>query len=502
MTTQPKAVADAIANPFREPMWINGEAREASNGAVIEREYPAGKGVISIAPAATAQDTQEAIAAAEARFEIGDWADLYGGEKAKVLSRVAAYIRRDAEELAILETLETGKPIASSRAEVEGSADLWDYAAGLARSLHGDSYANLGPDMLGMILRQPIGVVGIVTPWNFPLLIASERIPFALAAGCSVVVKPSEFTSGTTLRLGRYLKEAGLPDGACNILSGTGAEVGQTLLDHPKVRMISFTGSTRVGEIVMHAAAASKKKLSLELGGKSPSVVFADCDIEAAVDGVLKGSNFNAGQCCIAGSRLIVEDSIADDFLARLAERAKSIRAGCPFDPATTIGAIVNEAQFDQIDRFVTSAKAAGAAPLTGGQGSKAEGMFYEPTIIEGVSADSPLAQQEIFGPVLSVFRFKSVDEAIALANGTEYGLAAYIWTNDLRVAMKCARKIEAGRSWVNAAIAGLPELPLGGFRQSGVGRETGRFGVDEYCEMKSLHLFHGEQKERWVSGN
>lgn len=501
MTTPHKAVADAIAAPFRETMWINGQPRQASTGEVIEREYPAGKGVISIAPAGTADDVREAVAAAQTRFAAGDWAESYGGDKARVLSAVAACIRRDAEELAVLETLETGKPLASSRAEVEGAADLWDYAAGLARTLHGDSYANLGPDMLGMILRQPIGVVGIVTPWNFPILIASERIPFALAAGCSIVVKPSEFTSGTTLRLGRYLKEAGLPDGACNIVSGTGAEVGQVLLDHPLVRMISFTGSTRVGEIVMHSAAATKKKLSLELGGKSPSVVFADCDLDAAVDGVLKGSNFNAGQCCIAGSRLIIEDSIADRFLARLIERAGDIRVGDPFDPTVTIGAIVNEAQFDQIDRFVTDARDAGAATLIGGSGSKDAGLFYAPTIIEGAPADSALATQEVFGPVLSVFRFTTMDEAIALANGTDFGLAAYIWTNDLRQAMACARRIEAGRTWINAAIAGLPELPLGGFRQSGIGRETGRFGVDEYCEMKSVHVFHGVQTERWVSG-
>lgn len=500
MTTPHQAVADAIATPFRETMWINGKPRTASNGAVIEREYPAGKGVISVAAAATSTDVEEAIAAAQARFAAGDWAECYGGEKARVLHAVAACIRRDAEQLAILETLETGKPLASARGDIEGSADLWDYAAGLARTLHGDSYANLGPDMLGFILRQPIGVVGIITPWNFPLLIASERIPFALAAGCSVVVKPSEFTSSTTLRLGRYLSEAGLPNGACNIVSGTGAEVGQVLLDHPDVRMVSFTGSTRVGEIVMQAAAATKKKLSLELGGKSPSVVFADCDIDAAVDGVLKGSNFNAGQCCIAGSRLIVEDSIADDFLQRLVERAQHIKAGDPFDPAVKIGAIVNEAQFDQIERFVSNARSSGATTLIGGSGDKTQGMFYEPTIIEGAPADSPMATQEVFGPVLSTFRFTSVDEAIALANSTEYGLAAYIWTRDLGKAMTCARKIEAGRTWVNAAIAGVPELPLGGFRQSGIGRETGRFGVDEYCEMKSLHMFHGVQTERWVS--
>ncbi|WBU53062.1 aldehyde dehydrogenase family protein [Paracoccus sp. SCSIO 75233] len=481
-------------------MWINGVARDARNDEVIERETPAAKGVVTIAPRGTAEDAEDAIAAAEAQFLSGEWAESYGGDKAKILAGVAACIRRDAEELAYLETLETGKPLKASLGEVEGSADLWEYASGLAPTLHGDSYSNLGPDRMGMILRQPIGVVSIITPWNFPLLIASERIPFALAAGCSTVVKPSEFTSATTLRLGEYLKECGLPDGACNIVSGHGHDIGQVMIEHPSVRMVSFTGSPRVGKIVMHAAAETTKKLSLELGGKSPSVVFADCDMEAAIDGVLKGSNFNAGQCCIAGSRLIVEDKIADQFLEKLIVRAQDLKVGDPFDPQTAIGAIVNEAQFDQIDRYVSAARDSGASILMGGEGDTSNGLFYQPTIIANAPSDSPIAQEEIFGPVLSVFRFKTIQEAIKLANSTNFGLAAYIWTNDLNTALSCGRRIEGGRVWVNAALQGIPEMPLGGYRGSGIGRETGRFGVDEYCEMKSLQINHMPQAERWVT--
>lgn len=502
MPVERQALKAAIANPFKSGNWIGGEERWAKDGAMIERSYPAGSGIISKVAKASPDDAKDAISIANRTFEQRDWADLYGGEKAKVISAVADCIRRDADELTLLETLETGKTLAASRADVLGAADLWDYAAGLARTIHGDAQSNLGPSMLGVILREPIGVVSIITPWNFPLLIASERIPFALAAGCSLVVKPSEFTPSTTLRLGRYLSECGLPNGVCNIVAGSGASIGPVLLDHPDVRMISFTGSPRVGEIVISSSARTKKKLSLELGGKSPTIVFDDCDIDAAIDGVLKASHINSGQCCIAGSRLIIQDTVADEFLRRLATRSKDIKVGDPFDPSTTIGSIVNEAQFDQIQKYVTQSAEAGGKIVIGGKGDKADGFFFEPTIIDHVSPNSTLAQEEVFGPVLAIFRFKEMDEAIKIANSTNFGLAAYIWTENLNRALTCARRIEAGRTWINSALQGFAEMPLGGFRQSGVGRETGRIGIEEYCETKAIHIHHRRQTERWVTGN
>ncbi len=487
--------------PTRYRNFIAGEFVDASDGEVISRESPAHGRVVSHYPASTRADADAAIAAARKSFDAGQWAFSYGGDRARILREVARQIRENADELALVETLESSKPLDAAHGEVMFAAELWDYAAGASRMLSGDSQNNLGEAMLGVVLREPIGVVGIITPWNFPLLILSERLPFALAAGCSAVVKPSEFTSGTALMLGRYLKEAGLPDGVCNIVSGTGDPVGQAILDSDDVDMVAFTGSTRVGRAAIAASAGNIKKLSLELGGKSPSVVFADCDLDAAVDGVIKAATINMGECCISGSRLLVESPIAEAFQNRLAERLRDLRMGDPLDPSSRIGAIINQAQFDRIAGLVRDGVKDGARIVCGGDPENHTGLFYPPTILAGVTSGMRVAREEIFGPVLSVMPFETLDEAIALANDTVYGLAAYVWTNDLSTALDCSRRIRAGRVWVNAALEGFPELPLGGFKQSGNGRETGRYGVEEYTELKSVHLQIGRQTERWVDG-
>ncbi len=487
--------------PTRYRNFIAGEFVDASDGEVISRESPAHGRVVSHYPASTRADADAAIAAARKSFDAGRWAFSYGGDRARILREVARQIRENADELALVETLESSKPLDAAHGEVMFAAELWDYAAGASRMLSGDSQNNLGEAMLGVVLREPIGVVGVITPWNFPLLILSERLPFALAAGCSAVVKPSEFTSGTALMLGRYLKEAGLPDGVCNIVSGTGDPVGQAILDSDDVDMVAFTGSTRVGRAAIAASAGNIKKLSLELGGKSPSVVFADCDLDAAVDGVIKAATINMGECCISGSRLLVESPIAEAFQNRLAERLRDLRMGDPLDPSSRIGAIINQAQFDRIAALVRDGVKDGARIVCGGDPENHTGLFYPPTILAGVTSGMRVAREEIFGPVLSVMPFETLDEAIALANDTVYGLAAYVWTNDLSTALDCSRRIRAGRVWVNAALEGFPELPLGGFKQSGNGRETGRYGVEEYTELKSVHLQIGRQTERWVDG-
>ncbi len=494
-------IAESVfAAPKQFKNYIGGTFWNASAGQVIERESPAHGRVVSIYPASTADDARHAIGAARTSFDAGDWAYSYAGEKARILREVAQKIRENVEELALIETLETSKPLGVSRGEVLFAAELWDYAAGSARSLHGDSHNTLGPDMMGMVLREPIGVVGIIAPWNFPLLILSERLPFALAAGCSVVAKPSEFTSGTSLMIAEYLHQAGLPAGVCNILAGTGDPVGQAIVESDDVDMVAFTGSTRVGRMAIQASAGNIKKLSLELGGKSPSVVFDDCDLDAAVDGVLKAANVNMGECCIAGSRLLVQDTIADAFQARLAERLQDLKVGDPFDPTSRIGAIINQRQYDQIASYVRIGVDEGATLVCGGNAESYDGLYFPPTILGNVRPDMRIAQEEIFGPVLSVMTFSDTAEAIRLANSTDYGLAAYVWTNDMSTALQCARRIQAGRVWVNAALAGFPELPLGGFKQSGNGRETGRYGVEEYTELKSVHLQIGTQTERWVT--
>lgn len=490
-----------FATPTRYQNFIAGRFVDATGGNVISRESPAHGRLVSHYPASTRADAETAIAAARQSFESGEWAFSYGGDRARVLRTVAGLIRQNAEELALIETLETSKPLDAAHGEVMFSAELWDYAAGAARMLAGDSHNTLGEGMLGLVLREPIGVVGIITPWNFPLLILSERLPFALAAGCSVVVKPSEFTSGTALMLAHYLKEAGLPDGICNIVAGTGDPVGQAILDSDDVDMVAFTGSSRVGRAAIAASAGNIKKLSLELGGKSPSVVFADCDLDAAVDGVIKAGTINMGECCIAGSRLLVEARIAETFQVRIAERLQSLRMGDPLDPSSRIGAIINQAQFDRISALVRDGVRDGARIICGGDPDNHSGLYYPPTVLADVKPGMAVAREEIFGPVVSVMQFETLDEAISLANDTEYGLAAYVWTNDLSTALSCSRRIRAGRVWVNSALAGFPEMPLGGFKQSGNGRETGRYGVEEYTELKSVHLQVGSQTERWVEG-
>jgi betaine-aldehyde dehydrogenase len=490
-----------FAAPTRFQNFIAGQFTDAADGGLIARESPAHGRVVSHYPASTRSDADAAIAAARTSFEAGKWAFAYGGERARVLRSVATALRANADELALVETLETSKPLAAAKGEVLFAAELWDYAAGAARTLHGDSHNTLGEALLGLVLREPIGVVGIITPWNFPLLILSERLPFALAAGCSVVVKPSEFTSGTALMLGRHLKEAGLPDGVCNIVAGTGDPVGQALLESDDVDMVSFTGSTRVGRAAIAASAGNIKKLSLELGGKSPSVVFADCDLEAAVDGVIKAATINMGECCIAGSRLLVESGIAEAFQNRIASRLRDLRMGDPLEPSSRIGAIINRAQYDRIAALVREGVRDGARIVSGGDPESHSGLYYPPTVLADVTPDMAIARQEIFGPVLAVMPFDGLDEAIRLANDSDYGLAAYVWTNDLTKALSCARRIRAGRIWVNSALQGYPELPLGGFKQSGNGRETGRYGIEEYTELKSVHLHIGPQAERWVVG-
>lgn len=489
-----------FATPKRYKNYINGAFLNASDGMVIERESPAHNQVASIYPASTRQDARDAIAAARTSFDAGDWSYCYAGEKSRILRDVAQKIRDNVEDLAMVETLETSKPLSISRGEVLFSAELWDYAAGSARALHGDSHNTLGADMMGVVLREPIGVVGIITPWNFPLLILSERLPFALAAGCTVVAKPSEFTSGTALMISQYLHEARLPAGVCSILAGEGDPVGRTIVESNDVDMVAFTGSSRVGRMAIQASAGNIKKLSLELGGKSPSVVFADCDMDAAIDGVLKAANVNMGECCIAGSRLLVQDGIAEEFQIRLAKRLGDLKVGDPFDSTSRIGAIINQRQYDQIASYVEVGLNEGAELICGGDSDAYDGLYFPPTILGGVRPEMRIAREEIFGPVLSVMTFSDTAEAIKLANATDYGLAAYIWTNDISTALHCSRRIHAGRVWVNAALAGFPELPLGGFKQSGIGRETGRYGVEEYTELKTVHLQIGAQSERWVT--
>lgn len=485
--------------PYKYTMLVDGQWVEALSGERYTCDSPAHGVTVGSYPLAGEADTDRAIEAARQAFDEGPWPRMRGAERARLLHKVAEAIAGATEELALIETLESGKPITQARGEMASAADLWSYAATLARTLHGDSYNTLGEDLLGLVLREPIGVVGMITPWNFPLLIASQKLPFALAAGCTAVIKPSELTPGTTLYLGKFLQDIGLPKGVVNIITGYGMPVGARLASHSAVDMISFTGSTGVGRSIVAASTGNLKKVALELGGKNPQVVFADADLEAALDAVVFGVNFNQGECCNSGSRLLVQRSIAESFTAAVIERARTVPVGDPLDPRTKIGAIISAQQMNRIVGYVSAGKSEGATLRLGGEPDRTgPGRFMQPTIFDQVEPSMQIAREEIFGPVLSVLTFDTPAEAIKIANSTMYGLSAGIWTSNFDVALQLGRGIRAGTIWVNTFMDGYPELSFGGYNQSGLGRELGRFAVEEFTESKTLQLHLGPRASAW----
>jgi acyl-CoA reductase-like NAD-dependent aldehyde dehydrogenase len=497
--------AEVLARaPFRGKLLIDGAWQDAADGSTLERRSPAHDHLVAVYAKAGAADAERAIAAARRAFDDGPWPRMKGAERARILRNVAEGILARKHEFATLESLENGKPVAQSLAEIEGAADLWHYAATLARNLHGDSYNTLGVATLGVVLRDPIGVVSIITPWNFPFLIVSQKLPFALAAGCTTVVKPAEVTSGTTVMLGEILIAAGMPAGVVNILVGRGSVVGEVLVSHPDVDMLSFTGSTSVGKQAVAKSAQTLKKVSMELGGKNPQIVFADCrDDElwdAAVDATVYGICFNAGQCCNSGSRVLVQESVAEKFAAAVVERSKQVKVGDPLMPGTQVGAITTDKQLDTILSYIAGARKAGATIALGGSRLDRPGMYIEPTVVTGVTPDMAIAREEVFGPVLSVLSFKDLDEAVALANSTLYGLSAAIWSRDFSTCLEAARRIRAGTVWVNTFLEGHAELPFGGYRESGIGRELGRLATEDYTETKTLHMHLGARTDWYVT--
>ena len=487
------------AEPRDFGFYIDGQAIAAGPRETFLRLSPAHGTPVTRIPKCTPADLDAAVAAARRAFEDRRWSGLSGGARAAVLLRAADLIRQRRDEIAYWETLENGKPIAQARGEVEGCIACFEHAAGAARALHGDSFNNLGDAMFGLVTREPIGVVGLITPWNFPFLILCERVPFILASGCTIVAKPSEVTSATTLILAAILHEAGLPDGCYNVVTGSGRTIGQALTEHMDVDMLSFTGSTAVGRSCLQAAGGNFKKLGLELGGKNPQIVFADADLDDAADGVAFGIAFNTGQCCVSGSRLIVERSAAPAFERLVADKLAKVRIGDPLDERTQVGAITTTQQNDTILGFIARGLAEGARLVAGGTAlDLGQGQFIAPTIFADVTPAMSVGRDEIFGPVLTVMPFDTLDEAVAIANDTVYGLAASVWTKNIDKALTVTRRVRAGRFWVNTTLAGGPELPLGGFKQSGWGREAGIYGVEEYTQIKSVHIEIG-RRNHWI---
>jgi betaine-aldehyde dehydrogenase len=475
--------------------FINGRF-EGEAASYVDRTSPASGELVAQFASGEVADMDGAVAAARKAFDHGPWPQMSGMQRAEVLNKFANLVERNFDKLVRVEVEEVGKPIRFARGDIGGCVGLIRYAASLAMQMSGTTYTNLGANKTALLMREPVGVVALITPWNFPALILMQKVPFALAAGCAVVVKPSEFTSGSAFELAALATEAGVPDGVFNVVSGKGSVLGQSLTEHSDVDFISFTGSTRIGQTVIEASAKNIVKTSLELGGKSANIVFADADLDAAVDGALMGVFFNNGECCVSGSRLFVQSSIADDFVRRVSERAALLKVGNPFDDDTDIGAMIDSKHLSKVMSLVDSGRTEGAKLLTGGNVvENGAGNFVQPTIFDHVTPEMTIFQEEIFGPVLSVTRFDTLDEVIELANNSIYGLSNYVWSKNIDTVMTISRRLKSGWVQANTIIDGAPQLPLTGVKGSGFGYEMGQAGFEEFTQIKTLFLHTGARE-------
>lgn len=477
--------------------FIKGHMHDSGDLETLQRIDPAHGVAVSSVTLCTDIQVNQAVSVARDTFE-NVWEQTPAADRATILLKTAQGIRDNINQLAYWETLETGKPISQSYDEIAGAADHYEAVAGYARMITGHTHNGYGDTVFGMTTKQPMGVVGLITPWNFPFIVLAERLPYILAAGCTVVLKPSEMTSTTSLMLAEILQNAGLPDGVYNVVTGLGPQVGNAISSHKDIDMVSFTGSCAVGQQVMMASTTNFKKVALELGGKNPQIVFADSDLDDAADGIVFGLCFNAGQCCVSGSRLIVEKSVAQQLQQKIIAKLSKIKIGDSLDPSTQMGAIVSPTHYNKILEYIKSAVKQGASIALGGNAINSKGLFIAPTIFNAVTPDMPIARDEVFGPVLSVFTFDTVKQAIQIARDTDYGLSASVWSKNMDKAMGVIRKMRAGRCWINTTILGGPEQAIGGFKQSGIGRECGMQGIEEYMEIKSIHMQLGK-REHWI---
>ncbi len=502
MASKAKAIqgksAKAKAAVRKYKMYLNGEFVESHRGALFPVYDPSTEQVIAEVPEADEKDVDHAVAAAKAAFESGPWSQSTAQDRGRILFRLAERIRRETPHLAELEARNSGKPIVEAEYDMADAATCFEYYGGMATKVLG--HVNPVPDnALSLSLREPIGVAAQIIPWNYPLLMAAWKLAPAIAAGCTCVLKPAEQTPLTALEFAGYLADAGLPPGVINIITGFGEKTGAPLVKHPDVNKVAFTGSGAVGKAIVKMAADSLKRVTLELGGKSPNIFFADADFEAAIDGALFGVFINQGEVCSAGSRILVEKSIYSKFVDAMSAKAKTIRLGPPLDRQTKMGPLVSKEQFDRVSAYQAIGKKEAKLATGGGRPSTLpRGYYVEPTIFYDVDNSARIAREEIFGPVATVIPFASEADAIRIANDTPYGLAAAVWSRDIFKAFRVVKALRAGIVWVNHMQPTYVEAPWGGYKQSGFGRELGPWGVEEYLETKQVHINLNEQPIGW----
>jgi acyl-CoA reductase-like NAD-dependent aldehyde dehydrogenase len=474
---------------MRKQLFIDGEWRDSASGQTLEVINPATEEVVATVPAADRADVDAAVAAARAALT-GPWGQMSARDRGRLIWRLGEKLMERADEVARLETLHNGKPIFESRQiEVPASAECLQYYAGWADKIHGETIPVKG-SYLTYTLREPVGVVAAIVPWNFPLLLTTWKVGPALACGNTVIIKPASQTPLTALALAELAVESGIPPGVINVITGPGSAVGQILVEHPGIDKIAFTGDTSTGRQIMRGSAETLKQITLELGGKSPNIVFPDADLDAAVRGATTGIFYGKGEVCAAGSRLLVDRSIQNEFIDKVAARANKMAPGDPMDPKTRLGAVASKRQLETDLRYIDVAKREGATLVAGGGRADigtGKGFFLQPTVFAGVTPEMTIAREEIFGPVLAAIEFADVDEAIARANDSSYGLAAAVWTKDIKKAHYVARKLQAGTVWVNTYNVYDTAAPFGGYKQSGFGREMSVHALQHYTQIKSV---------------